>query len=454
MQNDTIAAVSTAPGPAGISIVRISGPDALAIADRVFLGTGPAPSSRPGGTFFYGTVRSSDEPDTVADEVVLLVFRAPHSYTREDVVELQGHGGFAASARIMRAVLAAGARTAEAGEFTRRAFLNGRIDLAQAEAVADLIRAQSDRAASMALRQMQGIFSKQVRNARDSLVSAAAALDAGLDFPEEDMVDSDLERLATDALHAALRAVDTLQQSFREGRLLRDGARVVIAGAPNVGKSSVFNALVGYERSIVTAYPGTTRDTLEAHISVRGIPVTLVDTAGIRDTTCEIESHGIRRAVQETKTADVCVYIIEAQQDKDIEVSCLCYNHDVLLVVANKSDLGVSNAVIESSVKPLLCSTITGEGIDTIRDRIFEILVGESVMGSQVAISERHASLLNNCGVDIRSALDCLSHREGDSFLKGSWHVHEAIRTIGMITGESMDYSVMESIFARFCVGK
>jgi len=291
---DTIAAIATAPGEGAIAIVRLTGPASHAIADHIFKGKGAPPSRRPGQSFLHGSIISTNG---MADEVILLIYRAPHSYTREDAIEIQGHGGFAAAKRILRAVLEAGARMAEPGEFTKRAFLSGRIDLLQAEAVLDLIRARSDRAADAALEQLTGSLSKDFDELYDHTLALAANLEATLDFSEDELPESVMLDVIT-RRHDVESEFKSLLDSWDEGHLLREGALVVISGKPNVGKSTLLNALVGKDRAIVNPMAGTTRDTIEEQLVISGFMVRIIDTAGLRESPCEIEKEGVSRAIK------------------------------------------------------------------------------------------------------------------------------------------------------------
>ena len=311
LSTDTIAAIATAVGPGGIAIVRLSGPECVSMAGRCFRGGGSAIEDCAAGTFMHGRVYGADGQE--ADEVIALVYRAPHSYTGEDVVEFQGHGGRLPAQRVLRAVLEAGARPAEPGEFTRRAFLNGRLDLVQAEAVADLIHARSDRAATAALEQLDGALSSDVQTLYQQVLTIAADLEATLDFD-----DDELPPVAFEALHERLVAsgalLDRLLASWEEGHLLRDGARVVITGQPNVGKSTLLNALLGTDRAIVTSIPGTTRDVIEEQAVIDGLPLRLIDTAGLRETECEIEREGITRTHKTLARADLVLLVVDGSK--------------------------------------------------------------------------------------------------------------------------------------------
>ena len=340
---DTIAAIATPPGEGGVGIIRISGPDVWNIADSVFSAMDEVPvSSREHGTFTYGRIVGTD--GTEIDTGLALIMRAPKSYTCEDVVEVQAHGGSVGLRRILRCILEAGARMAEPGELTRRAFLNGRIDLVQAEGIFDLIRARSDRAAAAALEQMEGRLSRQFNSVYDAFLEVAANLETTLDFVEDELPDDVFSGIAG-LLDHTFENLDRLLDTWDEGRLLREGARVVILGRPNAGKSTLLNALLGFDRAIVSSTPGTTRDTIEEGFVLHGIPLRIIDTAGLRETDCEIEAEGIRRAEAHGEEAHLAIYLIDASrplhEEDRIRLEKLVPARSV--VVLNKTDLGRAN---------------------------------------------------------------------------------------------------------------
>ncbi|NQU41554.1 MAG: tRNA uridine-5-carboxymethylaminomethyl(34) synthesis GTPase MnmE [Lentisphaerae bacterium] len=449
--NDTIAAMATAPGPAGIAIVRLSGPQSLAIADRLVHCSGAPPSARPGGTFLYGMLSDGGRE---LDEAVVLIFRAPHSYTRDDVVEIQGHGGQAAAGRILQAVLAAGARLAEPGEFTRRAFLNGRIDLVQAEAVADLIRARSDRAAAAALEQLEGHLSEALNGLYDHLMAAVADLEASLDFEEGELPATVIDAIA-DRLGAVEQEIETLIAGWEEGHLLREGARVVIAGQPNVGKSTLMNRLLGKERSIVTHLPGTTRDTIEESLIIGGIPIRLTDTAGLRDSSCIVEQEGVTRATDSILQADLVLYLFDASLPVTaIDRSNLgALNPQKTLLIQNKSDLLDSPPTSpDPAFETLLCSAIEATGIDHIRQSLLARL-GHVDTAPHAVISERHRALLVQAHRLIAEARQIAAQDE--SFLvPAADALRSALEQLGTITGRTYTDELLDAIFSRFCIGK
>lgn len=447
---DTIAAIATAPGEGGVAIIRISGPRCFEIADEVFTCPTPLPSKRAGGTFAYGTVRDAD--GSAIDEALLLIMRAPHSYTREDTAEIQGHGGPVVARRVLQRVLSAGARAAEPGEFTKRAFLNGRLDLAQAEAVLDLIRARSDRAAVAALEQLEGALSSRINALYDKMLFVAGNIEATLDFSDQEIPENVLDPVVAE-LREALKDVDALLAGWTEGHLLREGATVVIAGKPNVGKSTLMNALLGRARAIVSPQPGTTRDTIEETLVVGGYPLVLIDTAGIRETDSDIEREGIRRAEQELSSADLCLYIVDASTGPDADDLATLSRLDPkkTIIVGNKSDIGATHwdSIIYTSSTKLV-------GLDKLRAEVVSRLDSGVPRSTQHAvISERHRALLLEAK---RRAMGALKQLEDSAALPPldliAAQLREAVETIGLINGRVYHDSLLDAVFSRFCIGK
>ncbi len=457
--NDTIAAIATAPGEAGIAIVRVSGDAALQIADAVFRCAGMKPSDRPGQSFVHGFVHApGSDADAAADvdEAILLIYRAPRSYTREDVIEIQGHGGATSARRILRAVLDAGARMAEPGEFTRRAFLSGRIDLLQAEAVMDIIRARSDRAAHAAMEQLEGSLSATFIDIYDRLLSVAGDLEATLDFGEDELpaatmrtLRSQLEDIRTD--------LAKLLAGWEEGHLLREGALVVISGCPNVGKSTLLNALLGSERAIVTHTPGTTRDTLEEQLVLSGIPVRLVDTAGLRETDCDIEQEGIRRTHEQLGRADINLWVVDvsAELSEEEREHISARDPQRCIVVLNKCDIGKMlspNAFGELST--VTCSLMNGRGVDALRSAILEKLGIAGPVTANATISERHRAIVQDVLNALNDVVDMVDLGQEDLTVMASSSVRMALESIGEITGRTYHADLLDNVFSRFCVGK
>jgi tRNA modification GTPase len=454
--DDTIAAISTAPGEAGIAVVRVSGPDALPIADMLFRGRGAPPSQRDPGTVLHGRLRTAADASERLDDIILLIFRAPHSYTRDDLIEIQGHGGRVTARRALQAALDAGARTAEPGEFTRRAFLNGRLDLMQAEAVADLIRARSDRAAGAALEQMDGSLSQPFNSAYDSLVALAADMEATLDFSHEELpptVIPDLrERLAVTA-----DMLRSLLETWHEGHLLREGALVVIAGKPNVGKSTLMNMMLRSSRAIVSEIPGTTRDTIEEVMLLAGIPLRLVDTAGLRITDCPIEQEGIARAQSYIERADVLVYLVDGSVsiddwDRD-QLARL--EADKCLVLLNKQDLGceVTESDLASEARARSCSLVHGLPAG-LEDDLKTLLGDAAPIPPHAVISERHRQILVQTIESVDEAAELIAGGDDGRAVLAASALRTALETLGKATGRIYHDELLDSVFSRFCVGK
>lgn len=453
--SDAIAATATPPGEGGVGIVRISGAGVWTVADAVFRGA-KTPSRANPGTFLLGRIVEDGGADI--DQVLMLIFRAPHSYTGEDAVEIQGHGGAVVLRRILRRCLEAGARMAAPGEFTQRAFLNGKMDLVQAEAVADLIHAQSDRAAKAALEQLEGGLSRRFNALYDGLVAADADLEATLDFAEDELPGDILPGIGA-ALDAQIADAQALLATWDEGRLLREGARVVIMGRPNAGKSTLFNALLGHDRAIVTAIPGTTRDVLEERLVLDGIPLRVLDTAGLREAECEIEREGIRRARVHSAAADLALYLMDTSQPASPEDAehLARLNPDRTIVVLNKSDIRHPDFRLPSSgFQGVDAALISGQGTDQIRAALAARLeAGVNLQAPPHAvISERHRHLLAAACAELTAARCKLSGEEDETAVLAAGHLRDALDLLGQITGRTYHNELLDRIFSRFCIGK
>lgn len=454
---DTIAAIATPPGEGGVGIVRISGPDVWAISDALFRPLDKTPvSQRDHGTFAYGKVVDSDGSEI--DTGLALVMRAPKSYTCEDVVEIQGHGGAVGMRRILRRVLEAGARMAEPGEFTKRAFLNGRIDLLQAEGIFDLIRARSDRAASAAMEQMEGKLSQQFDGIYDAFLEVAANLETTLDFVEDELPDDVFSGIA-DLLDRTFSDLDSLLDTWDEGRLLREGARVVILGRPNAGKSTLLNALLGFDRAIVSSTAGTTRDTIEEGFVLDGIPLRIIDTAGLRETDCEIEAEGIRRAEAHSEEAHLSIYLIDASQPVDEEDRMRLEKLDPerIVIVLNKVDQGNLMSDFEFPLPdPVYASLISGQGVGELKKAMAESLEKGADLQAppHAVISERHRQLLIQSHREARQARDYLDKNVEENAVLAAEHLRSALEFLGQVTGRMYHEELLDNIFSRFCIGK
>ena len=454
-----VAALATAPGPAGVAVVRLSGAGALPLADRLCAGARTPPSALPAGSFRLFRLRDPRDGSPL-DEALVLVFRAPHSYTGEDVAEFQVHGGREAPSRVLSALFALGAAPAGPGEFTRRAFLNGRRSLDEAEAVMDLVGAQGERAARAAAEQLSGALGRRIDALFDGVLALCADVEATLDFTDEEaegLVPPDRFEERAAALAASVRA---LSATRREGRLLREGALVVLSGPVNAGKSTLFNRLLGDERAIVSPEAGTTRDAIEETLLLRGVPVRLADTAGLREADSAIEREGVGRARGLAARADLVLRVVPAGDFEDIGDSGDHLDHPTTrppdhppLLVLTKRDLAPDAPVPPGAVA---VSAKTGEGMETLATAILDRLGASSDPGGQqgVAVSERHAALLDEAA----AALDEARARnraaaEADAVLVAA-ALRRAAEALGRITGRTYTEDLLDAVFGRFCVGK
>jgi len=461
--SDTIVAISTPPGLSGIGIVRLSGPEALAIADRLFspADSRKTPSRQPSYTLLYGHVRDGG---AVVDEALLTVMRAPRTYTTQDVVEINCHGGLIPLRRTLELCLREGARLADPGEFTRRAFYFGRIDLAQAEAVADLINAQTEEAAQAALGQLTGRLSRQVEAVRTAVASLLTQMEVEIDFGEDD-IDTPSRADTTAQLRATLAEVTGLLATAAQGKLLRQGAKVALVGRPNVGKSSLMNALLGEERVIVTPIPGTTRDTVAESINVHGVPVLLVDTAGLREVSDEVEQAGVERARRALQEADVVLLVLdrsEPLQEEDRELLAMAPESRTVIVV-NKCDLegkwnveGGTWNVGESAQRQscVEVSAKTHQGLDRLREAIAERIgvAGLRPTAEVIVTNLRHQQALERAQTALQRAIASAESGASEEYLAED--LREALDAVGDITGTTSREEIIDEIFARFCVGK
>lgn len=452
---DTIAAISTPPGEGGIGIIRISGPGSTKILERIF-----RPEKRGGfdsHRFYYGEIV---DPLTGLhlDEVMSVFMRSPRSFTREDVVEIHCHGGSLLVQQVLSLVLLSGARLAEPGEFTRRAFLNGRIDLLQAESIIDIIRAKTDSAAALAQSQLEGTLSKKIFSIRDNLRQMLALVEAYVDFPDEDLGEND-ESVLHRLLNEALNETRLLVSTYEEGKVLREGVSVIIAGKPNVGKSSLLNTLLREKRAIVTSIPGTTRDLIEEVVNIRGIPVTLLDTAGICITDDPVEQEGIKRAMERIPSADLVLFLLDSSRPFDDD-DLFVYNAlsgKTFISVLNKSDLEPQLHLPESllSFSSVRIATASGSGIEELKDLLASMFLhGKASDNRDLAILSRarHRDAL-------LATVDLLERFK--SSLKDEFppellalDLRDALETVGRVTGETTPDDILDLIFGQFCIGK
>ena len=448
MLADTIAAISTALGEAAISVVRVSGPQALPIAAQAFKLPAKLTPRR------AHLVQVVDADANFLDHGLLLHFKAPASYTGEDVIEFHGHGGILVTQRVLDRLLACGARAAEPGEFTQRAFLNGKMDLTQAEAVMDLIHAQSTLALRAANEQLGGAIGREATAMQQEIIPVLAHIEAFIDFPDEDIspeTGADLLKRIDAVLERAQKLIATSEQ----GRILRHGARTVISGAPNVGKSSLLNVLLGFERAIVSPTAGTTRDTIEEIIQVHGIPLRLVDTAGLREAGDDIERHGIQRTERELDRADLVIEVVDASQPaatvQRLTLPDSIANRRILIL--NKADLGLHPSwSAEPKAIPLSC--LTGSGIETLRDAIRDVIAhaGPLAADHPIAINARHKAAFERAAERLLAAKTALERGEAPEFI--ALEIREALQAIGDVIGQVDVERILDVIFSTFCIGK
>lgn len=458
--DDTIAAVATAPGEGGIGIIRISGDQAVAIAENLFVGVNGKKASQI-ASFQVGYGRIV-EPNLyeVVDEVLLLVMKAPNSYTREDVAEIHCHGGFIPLQRILTLVMNYGARLAEPGEFTKRAFLNGRLDLTQAEAVIDIIRAKTDLSLHSAVSHLSGVLSDKIREIRHDILQLVAHLEASIDFPEEDIEEVQPEKFNL-SVQAILQSVSHLLDTAQTGRILRDGLATVIIGKPNVGKSSLLNALLREKRAIVTDIPGTTRDSIEEYVNIGGVPLKIIDTAGIRETDDVVEKIGVEKAMDYIGKADLILMLLDSSQhisSEDEEILQLIQGKKVIFLL-NKTDLPCCFSIHEldsylAGGKLIPISLKNGIGLAELETTLVDLLYqGGMIAGESALVTNvRHVELLTaarNCLSDVlltverEMPVDCMVID-----LRNAWEL------LGQITGDTLNEDIINQIFSQFCIGK
>lgn len=460
MEFDTIAAISTPMGEGAIAIVRLSGDEAFTIADRVYRSGGKQLQSVPSHTIHYGHIVDPKTDETI-EEVMVSVMKGPKTFTREDVVEINCHGGVVSVNRVLQLLLREGARLAEPGEFTKRAFLNGRIDLSQAEAVMDLIRAKTDRAMSVAMNQMQGRLSRLVQSLRQEILEILAQVEVNIDYPEYDDVEEMTLNMMMEKSQYVRDEVEKLLKTSEQGKILREGLSTVIIGRPNVGKSSLLNSLVQENKAIVTDIPGTTRDVIEEYVNVRGVPLKLVDTAGIRETEDIVERIGVERSRQVLKEADLILLVLnhgEELSDEDRRLFEAVTGMDVIVIV-NKTDL--DQAIDLDEVKQLsgdhklvTTSLLKEQGVDELEESIASLFFDGSVdLGDGTYVSNsRHIALLHQAlqaieeaiqGAEMGTPVDMVQID-----LRRTWEI------LGEMIGDTVQESLIDQLFSQFCLGK
>ena len=445
--NDTIAAIATAPGEGAIGVVRVAGPESLAVADALFRpASGERPSALPGHRIAFGRIVDDADGGATVDEALLLIFRTPRSYTGTDAIELQTHGGPAVLRRVLALCLAHGARAAGPGEFTLRAYLAGKMDLVQAESVLNIVRAQTDRARRTAAHGLTRRLSDELNALQDDLVAAYGDLTAVLDYPEEGVELRDVRP----ALQGVRDRIAGLLATADAGRLMQQGARLALVGRPNAGKSSLLNALLGYERSIVSEVAGTTRDYLEAPLELEGVPLTAVDTAGVRDTEDDVEASGVRRALALADGADLVLCLLDRSRPLDDADRRLLQRLDETrtVVVASKADLPAAWAPEDAGVPTVPVSAVAGEGLGELRAAIREALLGDAAGTELWIANERHVEALTRTEVLVARAADAPEDL-------AALDLEEALQTLATLTGRGdVAEDALAHVFANFCVGK
>ena len=458
MAEDTISAVITALGEGAVGIVRISGEQALAVAEQLFCAaSGKKLSAYPVNTLVYGHILDTD--GTMVDEVLTVYMRAPHSYTAEDVVEIQCHGGLQSLKKILALTYSVGARPAEPGEFTKRAFLNGRIDLSQAEAVIDVINAKNEMALAGSVRQLKGNIQKKIKEIRSSIIGSVAFIEAALDDPEHIQADNFGEELRGKVCHD-LNALEKLYASADNGRMMKEGIKTVIVGKPNAGKSSLLNILVGDERAIVTDIAGTTRDTLEEFINIHGIPLNIVDTAGIRNTSDIVEKIGVDKAKNFAEDADLIIYVVDGStpiDENDCEIIELIKDKKVIVLI-NKIDLNIVTSVDTLKAymdKPIVeISAKEEKGIDDFENLLKEMFFNGNVsFNDEIYITNvRHKTAIADAMESLRLVLQSIDDGMPEDFF--SIDLMNSYEQLGGIIGEAVGEDLIDTIFSDFCMGK
>ena len=458
MKSDTIAAIATAMTPSGIGIIRISGDDSFELIDKIYKSKSGRKllSQCDSHTVHYGFIYDGDEK---IDEVMVLIMRAPNTYTREDTIEIDCHGGVFVMKRILETVIKYGARPAEPGEFTKRAFLNGRIDLSQAESVIDVINSKNEFALKNSLSQLNGAVLDSIKQIREVLLHEIAFIESALDDPEHISLDSYPQKLLL-IVDNQIKSIDKLLKSSDNGRILKEGINTVIVGKPNAGKSSLLNILVGADRAIVTDIAGTTRDVLEEQINLDGITLNLVDTAGIRDTDDIVEKIGVDRAKQYADSADLIIYVIDSStelDDNDFSIIDILKDKNAI-VLLNKSDLSTittENIVKKYLDKPVIyISAKDRMGIDELESKISEMFLhGQVSFNDEVYITNiRHKNSLTEAFNSLKLVVESINNDMPEDFY--SIDLMNAYEELGLIIGEAVEDDLMQEIFSKFCMGK
>jgi tRNA modification GTPase len=453
----TIVAISTAPGIGGIGIIRMSGENSFDILEKIFVPKKKYKKENiKGYTIKYGNI--VDEKNEVIDEVLVSFFKSPKSYTTEDMVEISSHGGIVIMNKILDACIKNGAEIAEPGEFTKRAFLNGRIDLSQAEAVIDVINSKTDKEAQVSIDQLKGNLSEKIALVRNKILDVMSDIEATIDYPEYD-----IEEVTNSKIKGVLLDVDNvlteLEKSFYNGKILRDGIKTAIIGRPNAGKSSLLNVILNEERAIVTDIEGTTRDTIEEFVSLEGVPLKIIDTAGIRNAQDEVEKIGVDKAVEISQKSDIIIAIFDISRelnDEDQKIINLIKDKNAIIVL-NKIDKQIKAKTdeIEALNKPTIrISTVTKEGINTLYEEIKKMFNLENIAsnGELIVSNTRHKSAIINARKNLEEALLAIDNNMPIDIISGN--IREILVELGKITGETVTEDVINEIFSKFCLGK
>jgi tRNA modification GTPase len=459
LNTDTIAAISTPMGEGAIAIIRISGEEAVEKASKIFKGKHPL-TEVDTHTIHYGKI-VEPQSGQIIEEVMVSVLRAPRTFTKEDIIEINCHGGLVSVNRVLETILSLGVRLAEPGEFTKRAFLNGRIDLSQAEAVMDLIRAKTDRAMSVAIGQMEGKLSQLVGKLRQALLETLAHVEVNIDYPEYDDVEEMTHHLLLDRASYVRDEIEKLLTTAKQGKILREGLSTVIVGRPNVGKSSLLNSLAQENKAIVTDIPGTTRDVIEEYVNVRGVPLRLLDTAGIRDTEDVVEKIGVERSRQVLKEAELILLVLnygDSLTEDDEKLFTVVKDMNVIVIV-NKTDL--EQEIDMEKVKSLAgehpvvtTSLLKEEGIDQLENAISALFFTTGIETKDVTYvsNTRHVGLLNQAKVSVEEAITGIE--SGVPVDMVQIDLTRAWETLGEITGDTVHESLLDQLFSQFCLGK
>ncbi|PEV71304.1 tRNA uridine-5-carboxymethylaminomethyl(34) synthesis GTPase MnmE [Bacillus thuringiensis] len=458
MEFDTIAAISTALGEGAIAIVRVSGDDAVEKVDRIFKGKDLTEVSS--HTIHYGHIVDLDT-NQVIEEVMVSIMRAPRTFTRENIVEINCHGGLVSVNKVLQLILAQGVRLAEPGEFTKRAFLNGRIDLSQAEAVMDLIRAKTDRAMNVAINQMEGRLSKLISRLRQEILETLAHVEVNIDYPEYDDVEEMTHNILIEKATHVRSEIEKILETSKQGKILREGIATAIIGRPNVGKSSLLNSLVQEKKAIVTDIAGTTRDVIEEYVNVRGVPLKLIDTAGIRETEDVVERIGVERSKEMMSQADLVLVVVnysEALTNEDEDLFHAVQGKDFIVIV-NKTDLPQAINMervteLAEGNRVITTSLIEEQGIDELEKAIADLFFEGTIDSTDMTYvsNARHIGLLTQAGQTIGDAIEAIENGVPIDMvqidLTRTWEI------LGEITGDTVHESLIDQLFSQFCLGK